>query len=177
MVVLLGRSTIDIMLFFSRILFIGHKAQDFYGLKMGSLTPGFLHNMARSRNHRYKISAIMNDLGNVLTDNNIITYSFSDFYSKLQTYTQSTSVLDLNDALPNDYKSLVEDNKEWLIRPVTVNEVYSTLKSMPKGKSDALTVEFYMFYWEDVRDSLVKVISHFFQTATFQLPGARLMLF
>ncbi|GBG65307.1 hypothetical protein CBR_g50347 [Chara braunii] len=47
-----------------------------------------------------------------------------------------------------------------LDRPLTVEEVTQTLKSMAKGKSpgiDGLTVEFYISNWEAVRDGLVEV--------------------
>lgn len=70
--------------------------------------------------------------------------------------------------LPNDLPVLSEEDKETLIKPLTKWEVYSTLLSMPRGKSPGpygLNVELYVFYWNYIGDLLFKAIDQFFNSA------------
>ena len=80
---------------------------------------------------------------------------------------------DICSAMPNNLRSLDRNDIDLLIKPVTITEVYHTLRSMPKTKSlglDGLNIEFYLFYWHIVGDQIFKAINYFFQNAT--LPNA-----
>lgn len=90
------------------------------------------------------------------------------------------SLIWLINTLPTDHNSLDDVAREWLTRPVTVSEIFRTLKSMAKGKSpgpDGLNVKFYFFYWEIVKEPLFRAISHFSQLLPSHLLGVKLMLF
>lgn len=109
----------------------------------------FFHNMAKIKRHKNKISSILDELGNVVTDNNGISGCLFDFYSKHWISTHSTSVSDLANALPTDRNSFDDVEREWLARLMAVSEIFITLKSMPKVKSpgpNGLNLEFYLFY-------------------------------
>ena len=73
---------------------------------------------------------------------------------------------DIYEALPNDLTILSEEDRSFLVRPMTSAEVVHTLKPVPKGKSpgpDGLNVAFYLFYWQVIGVHLFKAINFFFQ--------------
>ncbi|KAJ0975083.1 hypothetical protein J5N97_017048 [Dioscorea zingiberensis] len=148
-------------------------------LRNGDYNTSFFHKQARARNHRNKISAITDDQGNLQTDHQNIAKAFTEFYAKLWTTYSNTSIEDLIVSMPNDLPALTDRYNEILTRPVTPLEIYQTLKSMPKGKSpgpDGFNVEFYLYYWEIVKDSLLSAVSHFFQTTSLPNAWAELSL-
>lgn len=60
-----------------------------------------------------------------------------------------------------------------MTKPVFYKEILSTNKSIVKGKSlgpNGLNVEFYLFYWDIIKDPLFRAISHFLNTS--QLPSS-----
>lgn len=68
-------------------------------------------------------------------------------------------------ALPDDLNVLSDINCESLIRALSKDEVFRTLKSMPRDKSpdpDGLNTKFYLFYWNQIGDHLFNVVSYFF---------------
>ena len=63
------------------------------------------------------------------------------------------SLHDIYNALTDDLPKISPEDKDILVRPVTVREVCQTLKSMAKGKSmdpNGLNVEFDLYYWNVV---------------------------
>ena len=66
---------------------------------------------------------------------------------------------------PNDLRVLCLIDKDLLTRPATIEEVFHTLRSMPKGKSPrpiGFSVEFNLFYWEIVMDHHFEAMPYFF---------------
>lgn len=67
--------------------------------------------------------------------------------------------------------TISEVDRVFLTKEVTYSEILMTIKLMDKGKSlgpHGLNIEFYLFYWDIIKDPLYKAISHFLATA--QLP-------
>lgn len=77
---------------------------------------------------------------------------------------------DLLNSLPPDHATVSDEDGVFLTKVVTYDEIRATIKSMARGKSpgpDGLNVEFYLFYWDIIKEPLFKAISHFFSNAHF----------
>ncbi|KAJ0967671.1 hypothetical protein J5N97_024588 [Dioscorea zingiberensis] len=107
-------------------------------LKHGDYNTSFFHKQARIRGHKNKISCIINEQGDVVTEQQDIGQMFRDFYSRLWSKSNTYSVDELVLRLPNDMAALDDEDIGMLSRPITITEVFHTIKSMPKGKSRAL---------------------------------------
>lgn len=114
--------------------------------------------------------AIRDSAGTIVTDQSGIEKCFLDFYKNLSHSTLDLNVDFLFNTIPDDFVVLTDVDRVDLIIPVMKQELYQTLKSMPRGKSpsqDGLNVEFYIFYWNILGDHFYNVISYFFQTSKF----------
>lgn len=70
--------------------------------------------------------------------------------------------------MPDDLATFSDEDRDELIKPFSKRKVFPTLKLISRGKSpslDGLTVEFYVFYWNIIGDTLSKAISGFFFTS------------
>lgn len=75
----------------------------------------------------------------------------------------------LSSAIPDDLPCLSDADSECLIRPISFREVYHTLLSMPRRKSqgpDGMNVEFYVYYWNAIGEKLFQAIAYFFETSS-----------
>lgn len=148
----------------------GHNGLNALGLGMVTLIQLFFHNQARIRNHKNHISMLLNDVGIEVSNHVSISGCFTNFYSNMWDFSSSSSSSSVVDflcrALPNDLNTtLNEHDRSFITRTITRAEIFQTLKSMPKGKSprsNGLNVEFYIFYWNVVKDSLCDVVQWFF---------------
>ncbi|KAJ0972346.1 hypothetical protein J5N97_020305 [Dioscorea zingiberensis] len=100
-------------------------------LKNGDYNTKFFQQHAKVRGHRNKISAITDDHGVIHSDRSKIESVFAEFYKKLWTTSINASMSDLMYSLPNDLPTLNDNDRDFLIRPVSPAEVYQTLKNMP----------------------------------------------
>ena len=131
-------------------------------LKSGDFSTASFQNHACIRNHWNKTSIIMDGFNCIHSNFESISKCFSNFYSNLWAYSSNVSIGNLLQSMPNEFNSLSSTDKDQLIRPVTLNEEYHTLRTMPKGKSfDGLNVEFYLYYWDLAFESLFKGINLF----------------
>lgn len=72
-----------------------------------------------------------------------------DFFQDLWSSNSIWDALDILKALPHDHTTLLEEDKAFLTKLVPYKEIFSTTKSIAKGKSlgpDGSNVEFYLFY-------------------------------
>ncbi|KAJ0976534.1 hypothetical protein J5N97_012008 [Dioscorea zingiberensis] len=143
-------------------------------LKNGDYNTSFFHQQAKVRVHRNKISAISDSDGNLHTEHQSIGNAFIDFYTKLWTPSSTANFEDLVKGLPGDLPTIDSIDREMLDRPITLAEIYRTLRAMPKGKSpgpDGFNAEFYLFYWDIIKEQVYSAISQFFHTAALPKIG------
>lgn len=130
----------------------------------------FFHSFVKIHHHINKVHAIRDSAGTIVTDQSGIENCFLDFYKNIWHSTLDLNVDFLFNTIPDDFVVLTDVDRVDLIIPVMKQELYQTLKSMPRGKSpsqDGLNVEFYIFYWNILGDHFYNVISYFFQTSKF----------
>ena len=83
------------------------------------------------------------------------------------------SIDNIFNAIPGDCFKVSRKDNDMLVKLVSIQEVYHTLKAMPKVKSpgpDGLYSEFYLYYWNVGGTHLFKDVRYFFDTA--QLPNS-----
>lgn len=135
--------------------------------KINCLTNGdrntkYFHNSVKIRRHKNKIRVIKDISGNIYTDQTAIENCFMNFCHNLWSTTTSYTLDSLLFVLPNDLPVLNDIDAKSLIRPITKREVYSNLKTMPSGKSpgpNGLNSEFYIYYWNQIGNHLLKDIT------------------
>lgn len=136
-------------------------------LKNSDLNTSFFPQASSIRNHKNRIFAIMGNLRNIHSDIISISNYATAFYNNL--CSSRGFISNLFEAFPNDLETLDDQDRALLVRPITLREIFITLKSMPKGKNtrqDGLNVQFSSFYWDIVTDSLFRAIRHFSLTTS-----------
>ena len=95
-----------------------------------------------------------------ITSKKAITNEIKNFYKKLYSYQkipENTWIEDLDQT-----KKYFESDKEVLKAVITKDELLQTLKTFSRNKSpgnDGLTYEFYMTFWEDNSDQLLRSLN------------------
>ena len=115
--------------------------------------------------HKKNISRLKDSNGNLVTNPGSILGEIQDFYSKLYSFQDDSRGLidekEINASLFDkiNIPQLSEDNKSFLDMPLTKQELYNVIKSMNMNKTpgfDGIPVEFYMVFWSDISDLLLK---------------------
>ena len=95
--------------------------------------------------------------GDLLKNPKDISKRIKNFYSKLFTRTSSKSIDDCKQFLQNyNLPQLSQEQKDWLNRPLTLDELKLAIKNSQNGKSpgnDGLTREFFIVFWRNVSDT------------------------
>lgn len=84
---------------------------------------------------------------------------------------------DLLNSLPPDHATVSDEDGVFLTKVVTYDEIRATIKSMARGKSpgpDGLNVEFYLFYWDIIKEPLSKPSPIFSPMPIFPELGGKL---
>ena len=106
------------------------------------------------RNYNNKtMFAILLDSGEICKEQKRILNEQARFYQELYATNPKIAFVVKNET---DVK-LNHAHVQQLIQPITINEMYQNLKSMPSGKVcglDGLPTEFYLKFWEDIKEIL-----------------------
>lgn len=132
----------------------------------------FLHLSATIQNHKTCIYHITNINGSIYTNCRNVEGYLLECYSKLWTSTTHFPFYDTLMALPTDLNTFSNIDKKYLVEPIIEAEIYQTFCLFPSGKSpslDGFIVEFYCFFWKNIRDQLFKVINYFLDLHISQL--------
>lgn len=70
-------------------------------------------------------------------------------------------------ALPPDHKTISDDDRNFLIQPVSYREVLSTIGEGQKSWARWCECRIYLFYLDIIKEPLLRAISHSFTTARF----------
>ena len=114
------------------------------------------------RNYVNKNVRIINDnLGTVYTDQKQILYTIADYYSNLySTRDDFLTDVDLNTLIDWEVPKLTEEESTVLEGKLKYKEIENAIKTMKNGKSlgpDGFTLEFFKFFWTDIKYFLFEI--------------------
>lgn len=138
-------------------------------MNLGDSNTNYFHNTVKVRRHKNRIKAIKDLSGNIFTKQSDIDLCFLQYYKEFWSSSSSKISDFYRHALPDDLSVLSDIDREFLTRPISMGEVFRTLKSMSRGKSlglDGMNMEFYLFYWNLLGIYLFNAISCLFNTGS-----------
>lgn len=97
-----------------------------------------IYNIAHIQIHVNKLSYIISNYGCIYIEHDNIANSFIEHYANLWSSCSVCFVNDILALMPNDLNTLTTFDKQYLVRLMTIGEIYCILKSIPKGKSQVL---------------------------------------
>ena len=113
-------------------------------------------------------------------------YSASDimeeckkFYANLYTETKDASILSDCPFLRGDHPTLNEEEKLMCDKPVTMAECLESIKELPNNKSpgsDGLPMEFYKFFWLNIKQFVLESIQYSFDNNLLSVDQRRAIL-
>lgn len=135
-------------------------------LNEGNHNSRYFHRVLKGRQAKLRISSLQNDEGVTLTDEGAILSEFIQFYANFFEVANS----DCNGGTDVFFhylglSTLTSAMHSSLLATVTSDEVFTTLKSMPRNKTpspDGYTVEFFLSCWTVVGFLVTKVVKEFF---------------
>ena len=122
-----------------------------------------------SRNFINKtIKKVEKDNGDTITDQKEILCTVRDFYKNLYSDKEGDIIdIDLSEHINlESIPKLDKKTSDGLENPITESEVLKVLKQMKNNKtpgSDGFTVEFYKFFWVDLKCFIIKAINNIFE--------------
>ncbi len=130
-------------------------------IEEGEKNSSYFFNLEKQRQTKKKISKL-NVNGAVTGELDLINKAVRDFYSNLYSsrYSETScksffqSIQGWIDLIQDDFKSIMEDD-------LIIEELDKKIIQMAKGKSpglDGLTVDFYVFFWKDIRQLLFEAL-------------------
>jgi len=129
------------------------------------------------RNHEVKhIKSLKTHNDCTVTDPNRILEIEKDFYVKL--YTEQNSLFDENNEFVanNAKKKISQTSFDLCEKPLDCDEFHKALLGMSNNKSpgnDGLTVEFYKFFWDNIKDLVTDSLNHAFQKGEMSIEQKR----
>lgn len=132
-------------------------------LKNGDANNKFFFNSCKDRWNTNKIFSLEDNEGHTISSHRNISEIAVAYYTNLFGRTSNVNIFPDDLILPQ----LSVNQQMELSRPFTADDIWQTIKSMPRNKSpgpDGLTVEFFMAAWNIIGADVVKGILYFFQT-------------
>lgn len=133
----------------------------------GDLIFNFFHNSAHIHKHKNFISHIIDARGMVYSNRVDTKQFFLNHYFDLWKEDERSSVLDIFNALPCNFNTIYESNKELLIKPMTKTKIYRALWSFSSKKNpgpDRFNVDFYRVFWNVIGNQFFDEINYFFSS-------------
>ena len=132
-------------------------------MEFGEKPSKFFLNLEKQNSINKEIRQLSTENGDILDRQSDILKEVFNFYSNLYAEKETNEInLELILNYP-DIPKLSPQMSSLLEGPLSVDEVYSTLKLMKNNKSpgqDGFTVEFYRYFWEDIKYFLVKSLNY-----------------
>ena len=100
-----------------------------------------------------------------VTDPKLILHEEREYYKKLYQETINDDTIKGNTFLLQDMPKISPLEKQLCDEPITLNELYNSLKTFGKNKSpgnDGLTAEFFILFWDDMGILLLESLSESF---------------
>lgn len=125
-------------------------------------TGKFLANMLQHQKDKSVISSILDPTGKPTQDPHEINNSFRNFYSDLYSTGNQPTLTEIDNFLNSvNLPSLSKEQSNLLDLPITVEELFKALHSMPNNKSpgfDGLPAEFYKHFWDILSPLFIRLI-------------------
>ena len=133
-----------------------------------------IRDIENSTQKKKLITKIYDTTGNITTDQDRIRNSFHEYYATL--YKKDETDRSIRNKYTAYAKKITDIQKEHTDKEITVVDLENTIKQMNNGKSpgpDGLTVEFYKFFFPQLKNGLIKLIHDIYQTGNLA-PSQRL---
>jgi len=142
----------------------------------GEKSTKYFYSLEQSNREKKTISKLQSPHG-ILTDSREILEEEVRFYKKLYTsnineYNKSTCSKVYNRFFLKEHTQLKEDERNLLTIDIEENEVFTILKSFNDNKcpgSDGLPKEFYIYFWEDIKDILLNSFQYSLDTGSLSI--------
>ena len=121
----------------------------------------------------YDQAEILNEVKKLEVEGNHMIYDQAEILNEVKRFYQNLYAnkdselldLDLEDIIKNQVPKLDKHTSEALERPISEKEIFEVLKNMKNNKSpgsDGYSVEFFKFFWSDLKEFIFKSINCIF---------------
>lgn len=141
----------------------------------GEANSKFFFNLEKRNANMKSINRLQLSNGSITQEPKLIMSEMTNFYKKLYT----SAPIDEPDDYIRDLKAppaIKPEHIDVLNREITEEELFSTLKEMPKNKTpgeDGLPAEFYIVFWVDIKSLLLKSYRFSFEKESLSLTQKR----
>ena len=125
----------------------------------------YISKLEKLRGDTNTITALLNSNGVLKEGNENVLKIAQDFYTNLYR-NEPECIIEQNHFLRNIEKHPTMEEKEELDLALSENEIFSALNDLKKNKSpgdDSLTCEFYLYFWNDLKNLYIKCIKEIFE--------------
>lgn len=128
-----------------------------------------------------KPSSIINQIrvnGNITTNKNVIYPEVQRFFQN-QFSENVTNQIDTESIVFQELPSLNQTDSEKCEQIITQEEIHEAIKSAKLNRAsgmDGLPIEFYKFFWDDIKTLLTKLIKNFQQTGELPLSMKKIVV-
>ncbi|GLT56373.1 hypothetical protein SLA2020_294170 [Shorea laevis] len=130
-------------------------------VKLGDQNTRYFHKVANGRKAQNSIQGVMSD-GHWVEEPDLVKKEVTSYFRKMF---QEDS-WDRPKSSNIEFKRISEEQKEWLERPFTVEEIEEGLKSCEGSKApgpDGYNFNFLKFFWNSIKDDFVEFFGEFHQ--------------
>ena len=124
----------------------------------------FFLNLEKKRGENNMVKKLVGKNAAEITDHNEILKEIYDFYSSLFSRKIDKTMSDCQIFLDSLQIPVISDqHKQACEKDIAVEDLWNSLSSMSGGKSpgnDGLTIEFYKFFWADIKDIFFASVCH-----------------
>ena len=150
--------------------FLIHRSRQSHYLD-GSKPSFLLASKLRNNDRLAEITSIQAEDGSLLSDPTLINKQFEKYYKELY----QSEINDSSEAMNSFFRdlelpSLSAEEKNNLDTPITLDEIFLSLKQMKKGKSpglDGIPPELYLTFWEDLGPLILNMFQKALQEGSF----------
>lgn len=136
----------------------------------GEKPTAYFLGLERRRSKENTVTSLLTEPGRTITNNQEILQFEREYFSKI--YSEDPTQMDPVEQLPvtqEDVPMIWELHKLRINRPFTIQEFYDALKDLNKNKSpgsDGLTLEFYLAFWELLKDDYMACMEYCLEQGT-----------
>lgn len=132
------------------------RSKAFWAVDSDKNTSYFL-NLEKYKQNMNCVTELIKDNGEIVTDTTSILDEEYNFYNDLYNCVE-VQQNDLNEFTSSITPDVSEDDRNMCDEDISLDEIHLSLTSMTKNKSpgsDGLTVEFYIYFWQILKDILL----------------------
>ncbi|XP_077232361.1 uncharacterized protein LOC143869152 [Tasmannia lanceolata] len=134
-------------------------------LNLGDSNSAYFYSVMNARRNQNSIGGLLDVHGNLTTDHSQIENIMISYFQNLL----NSGTICEKSLLPTPFKILLQEEADWLTRPVPEEEIKVTVFEMDGNRApgpDGFNGEFYQKFWYIIGVDVVKAIQHFFKNDT-----------